>query len=254
MAAARRKKKVPAKKGKRRSSKPKAKAAKRLGTVSYPNETPAYRKAREKLLKAEMALRRQIEAVAAERRKLPQGGVVPEDYVFEEPADVVGMRRVKLSELFAPGKDTLVLYSFMYGPAMERPCPSCSSILDALDGNAVAIGQRVNLAVAAKSSLPRIMTFAKERGWRNLKFLSSAGNSYNRDYFGEGEDGKQWPMCNVFVKKGDTIRHFWGSELLGVPPEKGQNGRHVDYMWPLWNVWDTTPDGRGTTWYPKLSY
>jgi len=229
-------------------------AAKALHDKRFPNESPAYRKARDKLLRAEVDMRRMQEALAAARRALPAGGAVPEDYVFDESADVVGVRRVKMSELFGPGKDTLVLYSFMYGPAMERPCPSCSSIIDALDGNAVAISQRVNLAVVAKSSLPRILTFAKDRGWRHLRFLSSAGCSYNRDYFGEGADGKQWPMVNVFQKRGDEIHHMWGSELLMAPADKGQDARHADFMWPLWNVFDATPIGRGTEWRPKLSY
>ncbi len=254
MAKARRKKKPAAKKKSARRAKPKANTLKTLTKERFPNESTAYRKARDRLLRAEIALRRQVEAVAAQRRKLPVGGVVPENYVFEESAEVVGIRKVKLSELFAPGKDTLVLYSFMYGPAMERPCPSCSSIIDALDGNAVAIGQRVNLAVVAKSSLPRILTFAKERGWRHLRFLSSAGNTYNHDYYGENEEGKQWPNLNVFEKRGDRIYHRWASELLFAPADKGQHARHVDFIWPLWNVFDATPIGRGTDWHPKLSY
>jgi predicted dithiol-disulfide oxidoreductase (DUF899 family) len=250
------KKKTAAKKSVRRPAKAKAKpkAAKTLHAQHFPGEPAVYRKARDQLLKAEMLMRRNIEALSIQRRKLPLGGGIPEDYVFEEQADVVGIHKVRLSELFAPGKDTLVVYSFMYGPAMERPCPSCTSILDSLDGNAVSIGQRVNLAVVAKSSVPRIMVFAKERGWRHLRLLSSAGNTYNRDYFGESPEGKQWPMLNVFRKQDGVIRHFWGSELLLVPAEKGMNGRHVDFMWPLWNVFDTTPEGRGTDWYPKLSY
>jgi len=252
--ATRKKKTASKKKAARPSTKAKAKSGKALHQLHFPGETAGYRKARDQLLKAEMGMRREIESLAAQRRKLALGGAVPEDYIFEEQADVVGIHRVKLSELFAPGKDTLIVYSFMYGPAMERPCPSCTSILDALDGNAVSISQRVNLAVVAKSSVPRIMVFAKERGWHRLRLLSSAGNSYNRDYFGEGADGKQWPMLNVFRKQNGVIRHFWGSELLFVPSEKGQNGRHVDMIWPLWNAFDCTPEGRGTDWYPKLSY
>ncbi|MGH8307442.1 MAG: DUF899 family protein [Gammaproteobacteria bacterium] len=229
-------------------------ALKTLHAQRFPGETPAYRKARDKLLKEEIALRRHIESVAAQRRKLPLGGEVSEDYVFEGVDELMGVRRVRLSELFAPGKDTLVIYNFMYGPAMERPCPSCTSILDALDGNAVSVSQRVNLAVVAKSPLPRILAFAQERGWRRLRLLSSAGNTYNRDYFGEGPDGKQWPMLNVFVKRNGRIRHYWASELMFAKPEKGQHPRHVDMIWPLWNLFDTTPEGRGTDWYPKLNY
>lgn len=244
--------KKPKKKTARKAAKPKA--TKPLSTSRFHGETPKYRAARDKLLRAELALRRQIEAVAAERRKLPLGGAIPEDYIFEEQADVVGMRKVRLSGLFAPGKDTLVLYSFMYGPAMDRPCPMCTAILDALDGNAQHITQRVNLAVAAKSNLPRIMVFAKDRGWRHLRLLSSAGSSYNRDYHGEDAEGHQMPMMNVFVKKGGAIRHFWGSEMLYALGDKGQDMRHVDMIWPLWNLFDVTPEGRGKDWYPRLSY
>ena len=230
------------------------KAAKLKIIGRFPNETPAYRKARDKLLKAEVNLRRQVEEVAKLRRKLPVGGAIPEDFVFDESAEVVGMRQVRLSELFAPGKDTLLLYSYMYSLAMNNPCPMCTSIIDSLEGAAPHVGQRVNLAVVAKSPLPRLLTFARNRGWRNLRFLSSADNSYNRIYHGEDEEGHQSPIMNVFVKKGGKIRHFWASELMFTKAEKGQNQRHVDIFWPLWNLLDLTPEGRGKNWYPKLTY
>ena len=185
--------------------------------------------------------------MAAQRRKLPAGGEVPQDYIFDSPSG-----KAKLSELF--GKhDTLVAYSFMYGPKMEHACPMCTSILDGLDGNAQHIAQRVALVVIAKSPLERILAFARERGWSRLRLLSSAGNSYNRDYHGEDEEGRQWPMLNVFQKAG-AICHAWASELLDAPEDPGQNARHVDLMWPLWNVLDLTPQGRGKDWYPKLKY
>jgi len=238
------------------SRKPKKSARKAALTssVRFPGEDARYRKARDKLLKSEVELRRHIEAVAAERRKLPLGGELKEDYEFQESDRNGGSRSVKLSELFGPDKHTLVIYNFMYGPKMERACPSCSSILDAVDGNAKHISQRVNFAVVAKSPLPRFLSLARDRGWYATRFLSSADNSYNRDYFGETADGSQRPMLNVFVKRGAKIRHTWGSELAYTPAEKGQDPRHVDFMWPLWNVFDVTPDGRGRDWRPKLSY
>src|SRR5947208_295435 len=104
----------------------------------FPNESPQYRTARNKLLNAEVALRRQTENVAAMRRALPEGGEVPEDYVFHDEKGAV-----RMSGLFQRG-DTLVAYSFMYGPQMERPCPMCTAVIDGLNGNAVHIGQRVN--------------------------------------------------------------------------------------------------------------
>jgi predicted dithiol-disulfide oxidoreductase (DUF899 family) len=215
--------------------------------MNFPNETPAYRAARNQLLESELNLRRQIEKVAAQRRTLPAGGEVPDDYAFEAETG-----KVRLSQLFTRG-DTLVAYSFMYGPKAEKPCPMCTSMLDGLDGSAAHIVQRVNLVVIARSPLERILAFAGGRGWRNLRLLSSAGNSYNRDYHGEDAEGRQWPMLNVF-RNTDRVRHTWGSELLDEKEEPGQNARHVDLLWPLWNVLDLTPQGRGKDWYPRLEY
>jgi predicted dithiol-disulfide oxidoreductase (DUF899 family) len=214
----------------------------------FPNEDAKYRAARDKLLRAEMALRKNVAAVAAMRAKLPVGGEVPEDYVFEGEKG-----KVKLSELFERG-DTLVAYSFMYGPKMEQPCPMCTAMLDALDGNAQHIAQRTDLVVIAKSPLERIRAYARERGWNNFRLLSSAGNSYNADYYGEGPDGSQWPMLNVFVRRKVKIRHFYGTEMLFAKQERGQNARHVDAIWPLWNLLDFTPEGRGKDWYPRIAY
>ena len=231
--------------------------------LHFPGESVEYRGARNALLAEEMELRRQIERVAAQRRALPAGGAIPEDYEFEGDGGLV-----KLSKLFASGKDTLAIYSFMYGPERERPCPGCTHFLDALDGETEHILQRINLAVVAKSPLPRIIDFAKERGWHRLRLLSTAGNSYDSDYFGDStglaadvrvqqefKAGEEWdmPMLNVFHRDGKTIRHFWGSEILYVPPEPGQEYRHNDALDPLWNMLDLTPAGRGN-FHPQLSY
>ncbi len=224
----------------------------------FPGETESYRRARNQLLQAEIDLRRRVEEVAALRRQLPPGGQIPEDYVFEEGSadltDAQTVRQVALSELFAPGKDTLAIYSFMFGPKMKAACPMCSSIIDALNATAVHAAQRMNLAVVAKSPLERLRGFARERGWNRLRLLSSAGNNYNRDYYGENAEGGQQPSLNVFVLRGGKIRHFWHSELVLTPPDPGQNQRHVDMIWPLWNLLDFTPEGRGSDWFPSLNY
>jgi len=202
-----------------------------------------------------------IERVAAERRALPPGGAVPEDYVFEEAAE--GGGEVRFSELFAPGKDTLVIYSFMFPrwpadtrpgpgeaetarlPLAETPCPSCTSILDSLDGAAPHLAQQVSLVVSAKSDPARIATFARERGWRNLRLVSSRNNNYNRDYRAETADGDQIPILNVFTRDDDGFHHRWATELIFAPQEEGEEARHVDLIWPIWNVLDMTPGGRG---------
>lgn len=239
--------------------------------ISFPNESAEYRQARERLLKREIELRREMEAVAVARRELPLGGPIPQDYIFDASGPG-GAAEVRLSELFAPGKDSLVIYNFMfprgYGgprpgptdgetallPLEEGPCPSCVALLDQLDGAAEHASQRLNLAVVAKTALDRLLTFGKERGWRHLRLLSSAGNTYSRDYFGEDADGWQMPMINVFQRDGDTIRHFWGAELTYAPADPGQDHRSVGTLEPLWNLFDLTKEGRPTDWDERLSY
>jgi predicted dithiol-disulfide oxidoreductase (DUF899 family) len=219
----------------------------------FPGETPAYRHARDELLKAEVELRRQVELVAAQRRSLPLGGPVPEDYVFEEavpPAPAT--RSVAMTDLFEAKKDTLVLYSYMFGPRMDKPCPMCTSFVDALHGNALALRQHVNLAIVARSPIARVREFTDARGWSDFRVLSSADNTYSRDYHGETPAGAQNTVLHVFVKKDGRVYHSWSSELAFVPTEPGQNQRHIDPMWPLWNVLDTTPGGRPKDWFPGL--
>ena len=240
--------------------------------ITFPGESAEYRDARDRLLEQEIELRRAMERVATERRELPQGGVVPEDYVFQG-ADPDGTPiEVRLSELFGPGRHSLVIYSMMFprdpgdgrpGPAdgrtallplLEGPCPSCTALLDQFDGAAEHVSQRVNLVAVAKAPLPRILAFAQERGWRQLRLLSSMGNTYNRDYLAETAEGHQRPMLNVFRREGETIRHFWGSELLYAPTDAGQDPRHVGTVEPLWNLFDLTPAGRPTDWDEQMRY
>lgn len=217
----------------------------------FPGESDEYREARNKLLRAEIVLRENIENVARLRRKLPMGGKVPEDYVFEKLVDG-NVAEARLSGLFDEGKDTLIIYSFMYGPKMANPCPACTSIIDGFNGFIHHLEQRVNFAVVARSPIKRITDFAQTRNWKGLNLLSSEKNSFNSDYFAETNEGSQMPMCDVFVKKDDGIYHFWGSELLYAPAEG--HPRHMDLMWPIWNFLDLTPEGRGTEWHTKLEY
>jgi predicted dithiol-disulfide oxidoreductase (DUF899 family) len=241
-------------------------------SMAFPGESTEYRAARNRLLEKEIELRRAMEAVAAARRALPPGGVVPDDYVFHGAGADGAPTEVRLSELFAPGKNSLVIYSFMFPrdpcderpgpqagetallPLAESPCPSCVAFLDQLDGAVEHATQLVNFAVVAKAPLPRVLAFGRERGWRRLRVLSSATNAYNRDYFGETADGRQRPMLNVFHRDGATIRHFWGSELFYAPTEPGQDPRHVGTLEPLWNLFDFTREGRPADWDEQLSY
>jgi predicted dithiol-disulfide oxidoreductase (DUF899 family) len=226
--------------------------------MRFPNESAEYRAARDELLAAEAELRRQEETVAALRRTLPPGGEVAQDYEFEEWVDAKGdTRSVRLSELFGD-KTTLMLYSFMFraserGEQLEAPCPSCSAIIDAIDGSVPTLTTQIAFAVVTKPPVERIRAHASARGWEHARLLSSQHTTYNRDYGAEDEAGNQWPILTVFTKDGGTIRHFWSSELFGAPREEGQDARHVDFMWPLWLMLDRTPRGRGD-WRPAVPY
>lgn len=240
--------------------------------IRFPGEPADYRSARDHLLRQEIELRRAMEAVAEARRTLPRGGPVPQDYAFAGRRDDGTVGEVRLSELFGPRGDSLAIYSFMFPrfptddwpganggstallPLDEAPCPSCTALLDQLEGAVTHLEQRMSFAVVAKTPVDRLLAFAEERGWRRLRLLSSAANSYNRDYLGEDEEGRQQPMLNVFHREGAAIRHFWGSEMLYAPAEPGQDPRHVGAIEPLWNMFDLIPEGRGNGWDEQLDY
>lgn len=226
--------------------------------IQFPGESDEYRSQRDALLKSEIELRKQIEKVARQRRELPLGGKIKEDYLFEEGGTDLGdketIQSVKFSELFEAGKQSLFIYSFMFAPGSDVPCTSCNSILDGLNGQAPHIMDRLNLVVVAKAPIQKLRDWARKRDWDNLRLLSSYKNTYNSDYFAESSDGNQLPAVNVFRKSKNGIHHFYNTELLYVPSEEGQNARHVDLIWPLWNVFDMTLEGRGTDWYPKFTY
>ena len=225
--------------------KPAGELAKKNG-VRFPNESDDYRRARDALLAEEIELRRHIERVAQQRRALPQGGVVPKDYQFEgENGPVV------FSQLFGD-KQTLAIYSYMYGPKREQPCPMCISLLSAWDGEATDVEQRIALAVIARSPIKRLVAFEKERGWRHLKQYSDVNGNYTRAYV--SADDADVPAFNVFTRRDGTIRHFWSAEMGAETADPGQDPRGAPDLMPLWTILDSTPEGRGADWYPKLKY
>jgi predicted dithiol-disulfide oxidoreductase (DUF899 family) len=216
--------------------------------VRILNESADYRAARTALLAEEIELRRHIERVAAQRRALPPGAPVTGDYRFEGedgPTDFAG--------LFG-GKDTLIAYSFMFGPQRERPCPMCTNLLGAWEGNAADIGQRVSLVVVARSPIARLLAWKRERGWKSLRLYSDLNDAYSHDYFGLLPDGSEVPSINVFTRRDGTIRHFWTGEMSGSTADPGQDPRGAPDPAPLWLALDMTPEGRGGDWYPKLDY
>jgi predicted dithiol-disulfide oxidoreductase (DUF899 family) len=223
----------------------------------FPGESSDYRRARNALLRDEVKLRRQAEQVAANRRALPLGGEVKTDYIFDAwLPDEEDFRSMRFSELFAPGQKSLFVYNFMYPESVSSmtPCPSCTSIIDAIDGAARHVVHHINFVVVAKAPIVRFREHARKRGWSHALLLSSANNTFNRDYLAEDETGQQSPMAHVFTKRGKKIHHFWSSELWFADADPGQDKRHVDFMWPMWAMFDRAPEGRGKNFYPRLDY
>jgi len=239
--------------------------------LDFPGETAEYRAARDQLLEREIALRREMEAVAAARRALPLGGLIPQDYVFTAVAADGAPTEVRLSELFDEGRDSLIVYNMMFPrhrnddrpkagsgptarlPREEGPCPSCVAFLDQLDGMSPHLAQTVNFVVVAKAPIDRLVAFARDRGWRHLRLLSSSSNRFKNDYGAEDAKGQQQPMCNVFQRTPEGIRHFWSSEMLYAPPDPGQDPRHMGTVEPLWTMMDFTREGR-PDWHEQLQY
>ena len=214
--------------------------------VRFPNESADYRAARTALLVEEYELRRRLERVAAQRRALPPGGEVIGDYQFQGldgSTDFAG--------LFGD-KDTLIVYSFMFGPDRKQACPMCANLLGPLDANARDLEQKVALAVVARSPVERTAAFAKTRGWQSLKVSQDTNDNYSKAYFGLLPNGSEIPAINVFTRRDRTIRHFWSGEMTEGDP--GQDPRGAPELAPLWNFLDMTPGGRDGDWYPSLSY
>ena len=212
----------------------------------HPNESSEYREARRALMAEEIELRRHIARVAKQRRALPPGGVVPKDYVFDGYDGPIS-----LADLFGD-KDTLIVYSFMYGPKRDEGCPMCTAQMSAWDGNAKHIEQRAAFAMIARSPINRILQWGEQRGWRNLKLYSDPSGEYTRQYV-SAEDADM-PAYNVFTRRDGTIRHFWSGEGGPEIADPGEDPRDAPDMTPLWTILDTTPEGRGTDWYPSLDY
>jgi len=217
--------------------------------VRFPNEGAEYRAARTALLAEEIELRRHIERVAEQRRALPPGGPVKGDYQFQREDG----SKTDFAGLFGD-KPTLAVYSYMFGPHRERPCPMCTNLLGAWEGNAADLAQRLSLIVVARSPIEKLKAWKQERGWKNLQLVTDLNGSYSRDYFGLLPDGEEVPAFNVFTRRDGTIRHFWSGEMTGGTADPGQDPRGAPDPGPMWGILDDTPEGRGTDWRPKLDY
>ena len=206
-----------------------------MSETRYPNESQEYRDGRDELLKYEEELIEKTKALAEKRRSLPLGGELKEDYVFQRASEGKVGEKVKFSELFGD-KDTLLLYSFMFGPNWDNPCPSCTSLVDGFDRSWYQVTRDAAFVAIAKAPAERINEWAKQRGWTQIDLVSGFESPYQADYKCQGEtDDMQLPVMHVFTKRDGKIFHFWGTETMS---------NHVDTVWPYWNLMDFTPEGR----------
>ncbi len=219
-----------------------------MSELIYPNEKKEYREARDALLKEEQKLVDQVKAVAKRRRKLPIGGELKKDYVFKWAVNGKVGEDVKFSELFGD-KDTLILYSMMYGPGWgAHACPSCTSLVDGFDRTWYQVTQSgAALVAVAKASPEQLNAWGNRREWSQIPLISSIQNTYPLDYKCQDpdDDDMQRSMMHVFKRQNGKIYHFWGSELTS---------NHVDTVWPYWNFMDMTPQGRPEANEPPQAY
>ncbi|MBA3811867.1 MAG: DUF899 family protein [Caulobacteraceae bacterium] len=217
------------------------------GAKPFAGESADYREARTSLLAEEIELRRHIQRVAERRRALPPGPVAKGYKFLDEQGDALG-----LADLFGR-HDTLFTYLWMYGPERARPCPMCTSFVGSLDIPAPDIEQRLALAVIGRSPVARQLAFARERGWRNLKFYQAVGDDFARDYRWV-VDGEEGAGVLIWTRDADTVRLFWAAEGGSQTADPGFDPHLAPDPTPLWNILDWTPEGRGADWYPKLDY
>ena len=223
--------------------------------TNLPNESGDYLDKREELRLAEIELMRQRERVAELRRRLPQGATL-QDYTFEEgPANLdagdTPSRTVRLSELFTLPDRALVIYHLMYGKKQVKACPMCTAWIDGFNGVADHLAQNINLAIVAAADTPVLRAHARSRGWKKLRLLSAASNTFKYDLGSEDREGKQDSTISVFSRASNgTVRHFYSAHprMANDIQERG-----IDLLSPIWNILDLTPQGRGD-WYTKLEY
>jgi predicted dithiol-disulfide oxidoreductase (DUF899 family) len=214
--------------------------------VRFPNESDEYRLARNALLAEEIELRRHMERVASQRRTLPAGGEISRNFAWLSETGPINF-----ASLFGD-KNTLMVYSMMYGPQRRSPCAMCTSFLTAWNGIAINLRERASIAVTARSPIERLNEFKAQRGLMHLPFFSDSSGEYTRTYV--SPEDADVPGFSVFTNNKGAIRHFYSGEMSGEMSDPGQDPRGAPDLDPLWLMLDWTPEGRGVDWYPKLDY
>jgi len=201
--------------------------------------------ARRELLAKEKALTRAHDALSAERRTLPMVSV-DKSYVFDTPD---GPKT--LAELF-DGRSQLVVYHFMMGPDWEEGCPSCSLLVDHIDGAAVHLAQRdVTLLAISRAPMEKIAAFKRRMGWR-LPWVSSHRNDFNWDYqvsfkpeeVGSGKMYYNFAMGNFPAAEAPGISVFYKNASGDVFHSYSTYARGGEPFIGTYSFLDLVPKGR----------
>jgi predicted dithiol-disulfide oxidoreductase (DUF899 family) len=145
-----------------------------------------------------------------------------------------------------------VIYSYMFGPQREQPCPMCTSFMATWAAKLQDIEQRIAFVFVARSPIARLIEAKQARGWTQHRIYSDPSGDYTRDYVSAAD--ADIPGYSVFTRRDGTLRHFWSGEMGPATADPGQDPRGAPDLDPLWAILDTTPEGRGKDWYPRLSY
>jgi predicted dithiol-disulfide oxidoreductase (DUF899 family) len=192
--------------------------------------------ARKELLTGEKEAVRAKDALNARRRRLPMVRVA-KDYRFEGPDGPVGLR-----DLF-DGERQLVVQHFMFDPAWEDGCSSCTAAVDELsDGLVRHLRARSTVyAVVARAPLPKLDAYRARRGW-TIPFYSSHGSDFNYDFHvsldervapvmfnyrgpdelraaGQGwvlDEPMEQPGMSCFLRDGDEVFHTYSTFARGT--------------------------------------
>ena len=202
-------------------------------------------KRRVAFLAKEKEFTRLRDELTKERSELPWEEVT-KSYEFEGPD---GKRT--LTDLFK-GKSQLIVYHFMFDPAWENGCKSCSFVADNFDGSTVHLaGRDTAFAVISRAPFEKIARFKERMGWR-FPWVSSFNSDFNYD-FGVTTDERHTEYnyaavmaqpagrpykgeregLSVFVRDGDRVFHSYSAYQRGL-----------DLLLNTYNLLDLTPAGR----------
>ncbi|RKE17514.1 DUF899 domain-containing protein [Streptomyces sp. TLI_171] len=189
-----------------------------------PIVTPEqWQAARDALLVKEKAATRALDALAAERRRLPMVAF-PKEYRFEGPDGAA-----TLPELF-DGRSQLIVYHFM-APTAGRPCKGCAGFTDNLGNLAHLRARDTTLVLTSPAPTAELEAVRARMGW-TVPWYSTLGSGFDADCGLDGGFG-----LSVFLRDGDRVHRSYFTTARGVDRLRGD-----------FNLLDLTPFGRQETW------